>query len=80
MNKSLIRNHGLLILLLKILTEISFILPSCGGGEGGGNDENTDPHEVKLTATMLSSDSIQLSWTNPTTHYSWPAELVLCEY
>jgi hypothetical protein len=58
-----------------------FVLPlclvRCGGGGGGGGDGSNSTDKVVLTATVMSSNSIKLSWTNPTGHYSVPPEEVV---
>jgi hypothetical protein len=61
------------IILIILLT---LCLVRCGGGGGGGDGSNSTD-KVVLTATVMSSNSIKLSWTNPTGHYSVPPEEVV---
>jgi hypothetical protein len=71
--------RGFIAIILFFLILLGF--GSCGGGggggeSGGGGDGNTDSHKVVLTATAVSSDSINLSWTNPADYYIWTPEEV----
>jgi hypothetical protein len=61
-----------------LIIVLDLYLVSCGGGGGGGNggDGSSSTDEVMLTATTGSSNSINISWTNPTGQYTWPPEEV----